>query len=102
MWMQLPVGCKRWNWQHLAGAAAILVTELRMDPVDGASLARLVARLRPGTRILFVSGWDANHLVLNAPLLPKPFSAGQLVGAVQELLRTGVSPEATARGDELG
>jgi two-component system cell cycle sensor histidine kinase/response regulator CckA len=74
---------------------AILVTDLRMDPVDGASLARLVAHLQPSTRILFVSGWDANHLVLSAPLLPKPFSPGQLVEAVQGLLRTGVSPEAT-------
>jgi len=80
---------------------AILVTDLRMDPVDGASLARLVAHLRPGTRILFVSGWDANHLVLNAPLLPKPFSPGQLVEAVQGLLRPGVSPGVTPRGDEL-
>jgi two-component system cell cycle sensor histidine kinase/response regulator CckA len=80
---------------------AILVTDLRMEPIDGASLARLVAHLQPGTRILFVSGWDADHLVLNVPLLRKPFSPGQLVEAVQDLLRTGVSPEATPRGDEL-
>ncbi len=73
---------------------AILVTDLRMDPIDGASLARLVARLQPRTRILFVSGWDADHLVMNAPLLRKPFSPGELVETVQQLLRTAVSPGA--------
>jgi len=67
---------------------AALVTDLRMEPIDGASLARLVKALWPGTRLLFVSGYGppADFGDLPGPLLPKPFGADQLLHAVGGLL----------------
>ncbi len=67
---------------------AVMVTDLRMDPIDGADLARLMAEHRPATRVLFVSGYieDPEHRRLNGPMLKKPFAPAQLVAAVRRLL----------------
>jgi DNA-binding NtrC family response regulator len=70
----------------LATTPALLVTDLRMEPVDGADLAKLVTGRWPGIGVLFVSGFDSHHLVLKGPLLPKPFLPAQLVDAVGRLL----------------
>ena len=79
---------------------AIMVSDVRMDPIDGPDLARLMLRASPGTRVLFVSGYpsDPDHGPLIGPLLKKPFSPDQLVQAVAELLgsagRQSVEPAA--------
>lgn len=65
---------------------AVVVTDLRMDPVDGASLALIVRSRFPATRFLFVSGYDPEHLEVHAPFLRKPFSPADLVAAVSRLL----------------
>jgi two-component system, cell cycle sensor histidine kinase and response regulator CckA len=65
---------------------AALVTDLRMHPLDGVALSRQVVAKWPGTRVLYVSGWDAEHLILEWPILRKPFSPEQLVEAVAHLL----------------
>jgi CheY-like chemotaxis protein len=65
---------------------AVLVTDLRMVPIDGFDLAKLVVRLWPATRVLFVSGYDPDHTELPGPFLRKPFSPSHLVEAVRELL----------------
>ena len=70
----------------LPNGPAILVTDLRMDPVNGADLAKLVAGKWPSTRVLFVSGFDNEHPDLAGPLLRKPFSPAQLVEAVSQVL----------------
>ena len=66
----------------------VLVTDVRMEPVDGPSLARLVLGASPGTRLLFVSGYpeDPDHPVPAAPLLRKPFTPEQLLHAVAGVL----------------
>jgi CheY-like chemotaxis protein len=64
----------------------VLVTDLRMDPVDGGDLARLLVRRWPDLRVLYVSGFDAEHLTAAGVLLRKPFSPERLVAAVRRLL----------------
>lgn len=68
---------------------AVMVTDLRMEPIDGADLGRLVASQWPSTRILFVTGFleDSDSRRLAGPLLHKPFSPEQLVEAVKRLLQ---------------
>lgn len=67
---------------------AVMVSDVRMDPVDGPDLARLMLRASPGTRVLFVSGYpaDPDHGPLLGPLLRKPFSPDQLTQAVAAIL----------------
>ncbi|CAN5752940.1 hypothetical protein BH24GEM1_BH24GEM1_16460 [soil metagenome] len=71
----------------LPAPAAIMVTDVRMDPIDGPDLARLMLRASPSTRVLFVSGYpsDPEHGPLAGPLLQKPFMLDQLVQAVAEI-----------------
>jgi CheY-like chemotaxis protein len=64
----------------------VLVTDLRMKPVDGADLARLAVGRWPGIRVLYVSGFDGEHLTVPGVLLKKPFSAENLVTAVRGVL----------------
>ncbi|MBA3259470.1 MAG: response regulator [Gemmatimonadales bacterium] len=73
---------------ELPNPPAAVVTDLRMEPIDGASLARLVRTLWPGTRLLFVSGYGPpdDFGDLPGPLLPKPFDSQQLLAAVRGLL----------------
>jgi CheY-like chemotaxis protein len=65
--------------------ADVLVTDLRMEPVDGADLAKLIVRQWPGVQVLYVSGFDTDRLSIPGPLLRKPFSPEQLIEAVRNL-----------------
>jgi CheY-like chemotaxis protein len=78
----------------LAVPAALLVTDIRMSPLDGPDLARRMAEVSPGTRILFVSGFQADpeRRALAGPLLKKPFSPSQLIEAAARILGSRVSP----------
>jgi CheY-like chemotaxis protein len=71
---------------------AVLVTDLRMTPLNGADLARLVVAKWPETRVLFVSAWDPRHPILPGPFLHKPFNAEKLVEAVGRLLAAPPPP----------
>jgi two-component system cell cycle sensor histidine kinase/response regulator CckA len=71
---------------------SVLVGDLRMDPVDGVSLATPLTRRWPDLPVLFVSGYDAEHLSLAGPLLKKPFTPSDLVDAVHQHIRSSASP----------
>jgi CheY-like chemotaxis protein len=58
----------------LPTAPPVLVTDLRMEPIGGFDLAKLVASRWPATRVLFVSGYDPEHTELPGPFLRKPFA----------------------------
>jgi two-component system cell cycle sensor histidine kinase/response regulator CckA len=82
---------------------SVLATDLRMDPLDGVSLATLLIRRWPDLPVLFVSGYDAEHLDLAGPLLKKPFTPGDLVNAVhQRILLSPSQPFADRAGIESG
>ncbi|HSG47411.1 MAG TPA: PAS domain S-box protein, partial [Longimicrobiales bacterium] len=76
---------------HL-GSVDLLLTDVVMPEMSGPDLAREVKALRPGIRVLFMSGYapDTAHrmgaLEAGADLLEKPFSAEALVGRVREAL----------------
>ncbi len=74
----------------------VLVTDLRMDPIDGADLARLIRERPPVPRVLFVSGYpsDPSLRQLPGPLLKKPFGPDQLAQAVAQLLGVRERPDA--------
>lgn len=63
----------------------VLVTDIRMAPLNGVDLARLVTAKHPHIRILLVSGYDPEHKELPGPFLRKPFSPEELVHAVKQL-----------------
>jgi two-component system, cell cycle sensor histidine kinase and response regulator CckA len=69
-----------------------MVVDIRLPDLSGLDLVRLARTLRPGTPALFISGY-AQPLVEEPQLqkllhafLAKPFSAEQLITAVQQLL----------------
>ena len=68
-----------------------LVTDVIMPAISGPALAERVAAVHPGLPVLFMSGYEAGELPEGAPRpLAKPFSSGDLAGAVAALFgRTG-------------
>ena len=75
-----------------AGTIQLLLTDVVMPGMSGPELAREVEALRPGIRILFMSGYTDSPLVREAAardgtaLLPKPFSPDELLHKVRERL----------------
>ncbi|HEU0235267.1 MAG TPA: response regulator [Candidatus Limnocylindrales bacterium] len=66
----------------------VVLTDLVMPGVGGAELAAVVRRVRPTVPIVFMSGFAEADVVtsLDAPVVPKPFTAEVLVGAVRRAL----------------
>jgi two-component system cell cycle sensor histidine kinase/response regulator CckA len=73
----------------------VLVTDVVMPGMDGASLAKIVREERPSIRVILMSGYSED--VAPAELaagqdgiyfLPKPFSLKQLAGMVKEALQS--------------
>lgn len=64
----------------------IVVTDLRMDGLDGAALATLITARCASTRVLLVSAGDPDHREVPWPFLRKPFLPDQLVQAVDRLV----------------
>ena len=77
---------------------AVMVSDVRMAPIDGPDLARLMLRAAPATRVMFVSGFaaDPDHGPLLGPLLLKPYSPDQLVQAVAAMLPASGPPSPAA------
>jgi CheY-like chemotaxis protein len=76
--------------QH-PGPIDLLVTDVVMPHMGGPEVARQVAPLRPGMKVLFLSGY-ADDAVLrqgsggDVPFLPKPFTPAALANKVREVL----------------
>ncbi len=75
------------------GPLDLVVTDLVMPDMDGQTMARHMLRMRPGTRVLFMSGYAEHAALKGAALgpgddfLPKPFTARDLLGAVRRALQ---------------
>jgi CheY-like chemotaxis protein len=69
-------------------AIDVVLTDLVMPGMGGADLAAVVRRVRPTVPIVFMSGFAAADVVtsLDAPVVPKPFTAEVLIGAVRRAL----------------
>jgi len=83
--------------EHHSGKIDLLLTDVVMPGMNGAELARRLRRLRPATRVVFMSGYSAEavatHGVLSpgAVFLQKPFSVEELL----EGLRSALEREAS-------
>jgi two-component system cell cycle sensor histidine kinase/response regulator CckA len=78
-----------------AGPIHLAVTDVIMPGLSGGELAARLASTRPGTRILFISGYPedaiSHHGVLDhgKSFLQKPFQPGRFLDTVRQLLDTG-------------
>jgi PAS domain S-box-containing protein len=67
----------------------LMVTDVVMPKMGGRELAQRVAALRPEIRVLFVSGYTGDSLILPGPhaaFLEKPFGPSDLIKKVREML----------------
>ncbi len=77
--------------QH-GGTIDLLLTDVVMPGQNGLELAAAIERQRPGTRVLFMSGY-ADHAVVQRdiidagrPFLQKPFAPDRLIGRVRDVV----------------
>jgi PAS domain S-box-containing protein len=76
------------------GDIDLVLTDVVMPKMSGAAFAVELARVRPQTRILFMSGYSGDAIVHQGILdagtqfIGKPFSAGDLTRKVREMLDT--------------
>ncbi len=75
----------------------LVITDLVMPELDGLEFIREMARTRPGTRVIAISGggiWDKQSLLTLAGMvgalrtLEKPFELKELLALVKEVLET--------------
>ncbi len=86
----------------------MLLTDVIMPEMNGRELSRQIEALRPGIRVLYMSGYAADILPQerdgeDVPLLRKPFSVQSLLTQIEQQLRRGEpwrdqgSPEGSGR-----
>jgi len=87
-----------------AGSIDLLVSDVLMPGTNGYDLADALMAIRPGTKVLFMSGYrdkvlseSTGRSSSKAPLLRKPFTQYALVSKIQELL-AAQSADAGAAG----
>jgi CheY-like chemotaxis protein len=74
------------------GEIHLLITDVVMPEMNGLDLARRLSHIRPGMKILFMSGYSANVIahrgILNQGMrfIQKPFSIKELAAGVREAL----------------
>jgi CheY-like chemotaxis protein len=78
--------------ERFAGPIHLMVTDVIMPGMGGAELARQVAARRPETRVLYMSGFTDDSVLLHGilaegvPFLEKPFTTKRIAGKVREVL----------------
>jgi len=79
-----------------AGQIHLLMTDVVMPGISGRELAERVSHIRPGIKILYMSGYTdqavVHHGILetDAVLLQKPFTAATLASKLREILTVEV------------
>ena len=74
------------------GPIHLLVADLVLPGISGRRLAARIAALKPGLKLLYMSGYTAEAVVehgvldLGTPFLQKPFQPGTLARKVREVL----------------
>jgi YesN/AraC family two-component response regulator len=79
-----------------AGQIHLLMTDVVMPGISGRELAERASQIRPGIKILYMSGYTdqavVHHGILetDAVLLQKPFTAATLASKLREILTVEV------------
>jgi len=82
----------------------LLLTDVIMPRLNGPELADRVTALRPGLKVLYMSGYTDRTIRLQSGLegeahfIQKPFTPGALVQKLRELLRQPAAADALPRG----
>jgi two-component system, cell cycle sensor histidine kinase and response regulator CckA len=77
---------------RFSGALHLLLTDVVMAGMSGGELAERIMRMRPGIKVLYMSGYTDDDIVRHGvqargiPLLHKPFSPAVLGRAVRQVL----------------
>lgn len=81
-----------------SGPIHLLITDIRMPGLNGKDLADKICKIRPGIRILYISGYneiDGRHLTecngKESFYLRKPFSMAALKRTMEEIFQEGVA-----------
>jgi two-component system cell cycle sensor histidine kinase/response regulator CckA len=76
-----------WATQH-SEEIDVLISDVVMPDVGGVELAEMMRKIRPGTKVLLISGFVPEGLAFRAEwgFLQKPFSPVMLTEAVGSLL----------------
>ncbi len=78
-----------------SGTISLLLTDVVMPGRSGKDLAAELSRLRPGTRVLYMSGYNHDVFIHEASpagelnLIEKPFIAVDLLRAIRKILDSG-------------
>ena len=81
----------------------ILITDVVMPGIGGRELAKKLVSLRPGIRVLYLSGYTEDAVVTPGALGPssaflqKPFTLQNLAKKVREVLRSNPAPKSIAK-----
>jgi DNA-binding response OmpR family regulator len=78
---------------------SVLITDLNLGTgMDGLALARRARALHPGLKVIFISGRYATLRPMDeeACFLPKPFSTGSLLAAIDSMMAGSRAPAAAA------
>jgi PAS domain S-box-containing protein len=92
--------------EHERGRIHLVLTDVVMPNVSGRELASRLGKLRPGIKVLFMSGYTndviSNHgfLEAGAEFIQKPFSPEELAGKVREVLGPPVPAGRILVGDD--
>ncbi|HEU5261937.1 MAG TPA: response regulator [Gemmatimonadales bacterium] len=84
--------------QRHDGPIHLLLTDIVMPEMSGRELAHRLAELRPGVRVLYMSGYSDEAVAQQgaldhgAPLLQKPFTPAALAQKVREVLDRRAAP----------
>jgi CheY-like chemotaxis protein len=96
-------------WEREHAGIDLVLTDVVMPRLSGGEMANLMWKHRPGTKVLFMSGYKDDVMVRDGELetvvefIQKPFTPGQLAARVGEML---TAPDRPARilvaDDEAG
>src|SRR3954453_11494846 len=74
----------------------LVLTDVIMPRVNGLALARGLLQVRPGIRVLYMSGYMEKSMLLakhpESVLLQKPFTPATLIAAVRQVLASEDQP----------
>jgi len=90
--------------QQHDGAIDLLLTDVALPFLDGPEVAARLSVLRPGMKVLYMSGYSNPRLSLtgqddeDVPFIQKPFSTDKLAAKVREVLNHTGHPGSRKRG----